>query len=236
MQSLLYETHYKLKNNDKIQIRIPTVEEIIAREDEYYNLIYILTAMPIDFMVQLDNAGIDFTTIDDYELFLRLFPVIQQTDTSLIFGDLDLAGFNIGVSETDNKIVLINTRNEIEINQSVQREIAGVLRRLHNLKKNSKKPANQDAKDFMLERARAKTKRKKRESNSELEPLIISLVNTPEFKYNFDEVKKLTIYQFNESAKQIIKKIDYNNKMFGVYSGSISVKDLKKDDLNWLTR
>ena len=71
--------------------------------------------------------------------------------------------------------------------------------------------------------------------DSQLESLIIAMVSTEQFKYNFEEVKKLTIYQFNESVRQIIKKVEYDNRMHGIYSGTINAKDLNKDDLNWLT-
>ena len=56
-----------------------------------------------------------------------------------------------------------------------------------------------------------------------------------EIKYDFESVKNLSIYQFNESVKQIIRKVDYDNRMFGVYSGTISAKDLSQEDLDWLT-
>lgn len=49
------------------------------------------------------------------------------------------------------------------------------------------------------------------------------------------DILELSIYQFNESVRQIIKKIDYDNKMYGVYAGTVSAKDLSQDDLNWLT-
>ena len=238
-RNFLYEKQYELKQvkkgKEKIRIIIPTVGDILDHEDEYYDLVSILTAMPIDLMVQLDDAGVDFTTINEYELFLRLFPAIKQQDTRLIFGDLDLSKFKVAVSEEQNSLVLINTETEVEINRAVQMEIASVLRKIHHLEKNRKKPANQEAKEYMLERAREKLKRKKRRvQDSHLESLIVALVNTKEFKYDFEETRGLSIYQFNESVRQIIKKVDYDNRMFGVYSGTISAKDLSQDDLNWL--
>lgn len=238
-RNFLYEERYELKQvkkgKQKIYITIPTVGDVLKHEDEYYNLVSILTAMPIDLLVQLDEAGIDFTTINDYELFLRLFPVIRQQDTSLIFGDLDLSNFQIAVSEEKNSLVLIDTKTEVEIDRPVQMEIASVLRKIHHLEKNRKKPANQEAKDYMLERAKEKIKRKRnRVEDSQLESLIVALVNTEQYKYDFEGTKGLSIYQFNESVRQIIKKVDYDNRMFGVYSGTINAKELSQDDLNWL--
>jgi hypothetical protein len=88
----------------------------------------------------------------------------------------------------------------------------------------------------MLERAKAKAKRNRnRKQDSQLESLIVALVNTEQYKYDFEGTRELSIYQFNESVRQVIKKVDYDNKMYGVYTGSISAKELSNDDLNWLT-
>jgi hypothetical protein len=60
------------------------------------------------------------------------------------------------------------------------------------------------------------------------------MVNTEQFKYDFEGTRELSIYQFNESVQQIIKKTDYDNRMYGVYAGTVNPKELSKDDLNWL--
>lgn len=74
-----------------------------------------------------------------------------------------------------------------------------------------------------------------RDEASHLEGLIVAMVNTEQFSYGFDEVRALTIYQFNRSVYQIVKKIDYDNKMRGIYAGTISAKDMNQNDLNWLS-
>lgn len=220
----------------KINIVIPFVGEIVDNESEYYDLVGRLTAMPIDMMVQLDDAGIDFTEIDEYQLFLMMFGAIKGQDTSLVFGDLDLGKFGVGVDEDDGSIVLIDTERDIKINRKVHGQIASILRKIHHLEKNRRKPANEDAKKYMIERARKKMNRRKgRTEDSHLESLIVAMVNTEQFKYDFERTRELSIYQFNESVRQIIKKVDYDNRMYGVYAGTISAKDLNPDDLNWLT-
>ncbi len=78
-------------------------------------------------------------------------------------------------------------------------------------------------------------RRQNRVEDSQIEELIVALVNTEQFHYNFDTVRNLTIYQFNESVQQVIKKIDFDNKMHGIYAGTISAKDMSQDELNWLT-
>lgn len=219
---------------DGISIKIPTVREVLDREDEYYGMVTLLTAMPIDLMCQLDDMGIDFTQITEYELFLIMFPVLQQSDTSMVFGSLDLTKFQMAVDNND-KVVLYNRDTGTMIDRSVQQRIAYVLRRMHGLKKNTKKPGNKEAKEYMLERARKKMKRRNNQiSDSQLEPLIVSLVCTKEFKYDFDSAKDLSIYQFNLCVKQVINKIEYDNRMVGVYTGNIDAKSLQNKDLTWL--
>lgn len=232
--NLLYKKEYAI--NDSVRVRIPTVGEILDNEDKYYGMVSMLTAMPIDMMVQLDDIGVDFTKINDYELFLLLFRSLKEQDTSLIFGDLDLRPFQTAVNEQNGLIILVNPDTGVKIDRAIHGQIAATLRRIHHLKKDIRKPANIEAKDYLLERARTKMRRQKnRATDSQLEELIVAMVNTEQYHYGFEGTRELSIYQFNESVHQVIKKIDYDNRMHGIYSGTVSVKDLSQDDLNWLT-
>jgi hypothetical protein len=232
--NLLYQRQFRI--NDSISVTIPTVGQVIDDEDSYYGLVSILTAMPIDLIAQLDDAGIDFTSVNSYDIFLMMFNGLKTQDTSLVFGDLDLSKFQIAMNEQNGNIVLVDPEKDIVIDRLIHSKIADVLRRIHNLDKNRRKPANEEAKEYMLKRAREKYNRhKNKKEESQLESLIVSMVNTEQFKYNFDTVRDLSIYQFNESVRQIIKKVDYEHRMSGVYAGTISVKDLSQDDLNWLS-
>ena len=231
--NLLYRDSYAI--NEDVVIRIPTVREVLQDEDNYYGLVYSLTSMPIDRMVQLDDLGIDFTQISDYDLFLLFFSAIRTQDTHLIFGDLDLSKFALAESDDGGSFVLVDTENDIVIDRRVQLQIAATLRRIHHLEKNRRRPGNKEAQDFMLQVEREKMKRqKKRSTFSNLESLIVALVNTEQFCYRCEDGLDLTIYQFNESVRQIVHKVEYDNKMRGVYAGTISAKDLNQDDLNWL--
>lgn len=231
--NLLYKNEYAI--NDKIHIIIPTVGEILDNEDDYYTVVSILTAMPIDFMVQLDDMGIDFTSINSYILFIIFFSTLQYMDTSLIFKDLDLSKFVLTESEQNGNPILIDRENDICIDRAIHGQIAATLRKIHHLKKDRRKPANEEAKEYLLERARKKMNRRKgKESFSQIEPLIVALVNTEQFKYNYEQTLGLSIYKFNESVYQIVKKIEYEHRMHGVYAGTVDPKGMDKDDLNWL--
>lgn len=232
--NLLYKKQYEI--NDSVKIVIPTVGEIIDNEDDYYSIVTVLTAMPIDLMVPLDDAGIDYTEINEYELFLLMSAGLKAQDTHLVFGDLDFSKFEISVNKQNGNIVLYDAENDIVIDRAIHSQIAEVLRKIHHLEKNRRKPANKEAKEYMLKRAREKMRRNRnRKQESQLEPLIIAMVNAEQYKYDFEGTRELSIYQFNESVRQIIKKVDYDNRMYGIYAGTINAKELSQDDLNWLT-
>ena len=221
--------------NDKIGVYVPYVGEILQCEDEYYAMVSLFTAMPIDYMVQLDDAHIDFTEINEWQMFLLFFSELKTRNTSMILGNLDLSKFEIGINEQNGHVVLVDTEHDIRIDRAIHGQIADTLRKIHHLEKNRRKPANGDAKKYMLERARKKLKRRQgRVEDSQLEALIIAMVNTEQFKYDFEGTLELSIYQFNESVRQIIKKVDYDNRMYGIYAGTVNAKELNPDDLNWL--
>ena len=230
---LLYDSAYPI--TEQIGITIPTVGDILDHEEDYYAVVSMLTAMPIDFMVQLDDIGVDFTTINEYELFLILFNTIREMDTKLIFGDLDLSRFELAKHIESGMPVVYDEIDDIVIDRVVHTKIANALREIHHLEKDVRKPGNQEAKEYLLERARKKLKRrKKRKQKSQLQQLIVAMVNTEQFKYDFRGVRDLTIYQFNESVRQIQHKIDYDNKMHGIYAGTVDPKKINQDELNWL--
>lgn len=232
-RNYLYKSEVSI--NSKIHVVIPTLRDIIQDEDKYYGVLSMFTAMPIDMMVQLDDAGIDFSAINEYELFLLLFNGLKDIDTSLILRDINFKDFELATNEKNDEIVLLNRKADIVIDRGIHDQIASTLRVINRLEKNNRKPGNEEARRYLIERARKKQKRAMRQaSESSLESLIIAMVNTEQFKYNYETVLDLSVYQFNESVRQIIKKVDYDNRMFGVYSGTISAKDLSQDDLNWL--
>ena len=60
-------------------------------------------------------------------------------------------------------------------------------------------------------------------------------MNRPEFKYNFEQVEHLSVYQFNQSYEQIKTSINFDNTMIGVYAGTVDTSKLKdKSYLSWI--
>lgn len=232
--NLLYKESIPV--TDAISIVVPKVGEILENEDEYNDIVSSLTAMPIDMMVPLDDICIDFTKINAYELFILLFQNIQKMNTKLVFGDLDLSKFRIIEDDLAGKLTIGCPEEKTFIDRPTHMKIANTLRALHHIEKDRRRPANQEAKEYMIRRAREKmSRRKNRQERSQLESLIIAMVNTEQFKYNYEQVKEMTIYQFNESVYQITHKVNCEHKLNAIYAGTLNPRELNPDDLNWLS-
>lgn len=219
-----------------LSIRIPTVGEILEDEQHYYSLISSLTATPFQYMVQLDDLGLDFTTITDYQLFMMLFPSFAQGDMHILFGELDFSDIIICQNPKNDAPILYSKKNDIIIDEFIYSQLAEYIRKINNLEKENRKPGNEEAKKFRIKLER---KKQKRNANKPYEPylekLVVALVNRPEFKYNYEQTDNLTIYQFNKSFEQIKTSINFDSTMIGVYAGTVDTSKIKdRSCLSWL--
>ena len=234
-KSLLNATSVDIVPN--LSIRIPTVGEILEDEDKYYEIVSSLTATPFQYMVQLDDMGIDYTQITDYQLFMMLFPMYAKSDLSLLFGDLDTSDFGIYINQQDNSQVIYSPNNNIIIDELIYNDLADTIRKINLFEKVKSKPGNESARKYLLEKERKKQKRNaKKPKEPYLEKLVIALVNTSEFPYNYETCMDLSIYKFNQSFKQIQQKITFDNTMIGVYAGTVDTSKMtNKDALSWIS-
>jgi hypothetical protein len=234
-QDLLYCTNYKL--TEQITIHIPTIKEILSYgEENFFNLISLSLATSKDYMVELYDNGIDYETVSDFELFSQmLFFNLKQIDTSIIFNNLNLDDFKLVLNPDNNETVLFNEKENIIIDQHIYNLICDKLREILFLEKDNYKAGNYEAKMFMIERARKKKQRaSKKPCKPVLRPLIISLVNCPEFKYNYEQTYDMSIFRIYASIKAIQKRINYNNIMRGIYAGTINSSDINMQEINWI--
>ena len=61
------------------------------------------------------------------------------------------------------------------------------------------------------------------------------MVNTEEFKYNYESCMDLSIYKFNASLQQIPKKKNWEQTITGAYFGSVDLSKLNIDKLHWMS-
>lgn len=213
-----------------LSIRIPTVREILENEQHYYSIVSYLTMTPFQYMVQLDDMGIDYTKITDYDLFKMLFCMCAKFDLSILLGNLNVSDFTIHIENHEETIY--SPSNNIKINELVYNNLVDAIRKINFLEKEKYKPGNESAKEYLLKQERKRQKlNAKKPYKPQLERLVITLVNTSDFPYDYDSCMDLSIYRFNQSLKQILHKVAFTNTMFGIYSGNIDVSKMNNKDI-----
>ena len=156
---------------------------------------------------------------------------INEEDTSIFFGNLNLKSFQEAVNPQNGEKVLWDKDNDIVIDQMIALEICNAIRKIHFWKAPLGKAGNAEAKAYLIERNRKKKQRlANKPYKSFLESMIISLVNTEEFPYNYETVMGLSIYKLNASRRQIQKKKHWEQTMGGVYFGTVDTSKI-----NWLS-
>lgn len=225
--------------NEKIAVHVPTVDEIFEFGDQkYYSIVQTLIATPFDLMVELDDIGIDYETITDYQLFILMMEsiAVNEDDTSIFFGGLNLKSFQESVNPQNGEKVLWDEGNDIVIDQMIALEICNAIRKIHFWEAPIGRAGNAEAKRYLIERNRKKKKRlAKKPYKSFLESMIISLVNTEEFPYNYETVMELSVYKLNASWRQIQKKKHWEQTMNGVYFGTVDTTKINLEKINWLS-
>lgn len=239
---LLYERSFSI--TDDVILNIPTVGDVIDHQDDYYRTLSAFISTPTDLMVQLADMGIDFTTINKYQLFAMLFRGVLEdyqggntAGLDLLFTGYDFNNLFAAIDMQTEKLMFVDRDKRIIIDERIYRQTRSALCYINDIEKKDKVPGNEAAKQYMLERARVKQERARRKSRigTDFEDCIVALVNTKDFKYDFDSVKNLSLYQFNRSLQQIMKRINYDQIMSGYYAGTLDIKKVDQKELNWLS-
>ena len=113
---------------DHIKIHQPTIGEIEEYgEKEYFSLVSTFVVTPFDMIAQLDQQGIDFTQITDFDLFMGLVTCIPQEQSQILFGDIDFSQYRQVLTETG--VCLMNKQSVIS--EPVYHILAKYVRKMH---------------------------------------------------------------------------------------------------------
>lgn len=225
-----------LKLNDKITLYQPTVGDIVEfGEKEYYSMVHTLSCIPSDMKSQLEDMGIDYMEISDYELFIMLTRGLKQEDTRLLLGDLDLSKFNIYEDTNVKDIVLYDEENDIRIDRLMYMKIAEYVRKLHGIKPKIEKAANKTTKRILIQLDRERIAKAQKEGyKSQLKPLISAMMRYPGFKYKSTELKECGLYEFMDTIQGAQIYVSSTALLQGSYSGMIDTSKINKKEFNWL--
>ena len=225
--------------NENIKVRHPTLGEICDfGEADYYSMATALTCTPSAYKVALHDMGLDYTTLTDFDFFIMMSQSLSQDQTALLLGGLDLSKLTPAKNNETGETVLCDVSDDearVVIDRAIYVHLADYLRKMHGFEKKVEKPADEFTKKYLIDRERKRIARQKKTPfKSMLKPLVSSMVNQSGFKYDYTTVWDLPIVIFNDSVARIQKFLHYAQTMAGAYAGTVDLKQVNKDDLNWL--
>ena len=233
---------YSVKINDYITIRQPTVDEIVGYGDsKYYSMVYTLCSVGADLKWQLDDIGIDYTQIGDYDLFCGILSRgFNVGKTKILFGDrIDFSKMQLMYNTKIEEKVLVqplDNENIVQIDRRVYSQIVDTLRKMHRLKRNNETPGNEATRQILIEDAREEYESNKdKPAESYLLPLMSTLANSAGSGRDEDTVGLLKIYPFMDSVARVKKIKNAELLLQSGYSGfGVDLKKINKDEINFM--
>lgn len=222
--------------NDKIVITQPTIGEICEwGEKEYYTMINTLTCIPSDMKSQLDDIGINYMEISDFELFIMLTRGLTPKQTSIILGDLDLSKFITCKNKLNDELCLYDEINDIVIDRFIYFKMVNYIRKLHGIKPKIQHAVNETTRKILIKLDREKIEKSKNEPyKSQLKDLISAMMRYPGFKYKKNELKECGLYEFMDAVQGAQVYVSTTSLLTGMYSGMIDTSKINKKEFNWM--
>lgn len=225
------------KLNDKITIYQPTIGDIIEfGEKQYYSVISTLTCIPSDMKSQLEDLGINYMEISDFELFMLMARGLTKEMTKLILGEIDLSTFEPYINKANGEQVLYDEVNDIVIDRLIYMKMVEYIRKMNNMKKPKvEKAANETTRKILIQLDRDRIKKMKKEPyKSQLKELISGMMRYPGFKYKKNELKECGLYEFMDTVQGAQIYVSSTSLLQGSYSGMIDTSKIDKNNFNWL--
>lgn len=186
-------------------------------------------------MVALDDIGIRFEDVSEFQLFVMLSRSLKQEETSILLGDVDLSAYRLQINPADGAERLYNAKTGSVIDRAIYVQITNFIRTTHNMKKNMDRGGNENARQYLLDRKRQEMQfRKRRRFKSVLFPLISSLCNCEQFKGDINSIWDMKVFAFYDSIKRVQKIMEARAVTAGIYAGTVDSKKIDKEILNWM--
>ena len=222
---------------DGITIYQPTLGEIRDYgESKFFSTFMTFCSSPWDMPSMLDDMGVNFMEISEWELFRNISIGLSREQTKLVFGELDFSKFKQMVrTEGEQKdVVLYNPESGQIIDESAYNAFIPFVREAIGFEHSGKKAGNEYTRRALIEDDRKTRKRNaKKPYESILFNGIISLVNTEECKYDYNTIFNLTLYQFTKSFTQVQGKKSACALLQGSMSGFCDTSKIPKVDFQW---
>ena len=257
-----------------ISFKHPIIQDIIDidkehlglySEDIYYSMVNVFLTDPYDYMVFLDDKGIDYETVTPFEVFCLLFSdyieriqtlsseyseeqIIKLFQNNIYFSAFKfffgIESFFIANDENGNKVIGYGD-GQFLFDSATYDYITEFIRKINGIQDSEKiYPEDEWAKQILIEdeRERIKKQAKKRELNGDEETnknrlgnLISSITWSCNGGITPFNRNQLHMYDLVDGINRTDKLLSYKNTMTGLYAGCIEKKNINFNELHWST-
>ena len=221
--------------NEYITITQPTIDQIVRYgEASYFSMVHTLTAIPSDMKsIIWDQMQLDWTKIEDFELFMILSQTLTPDKTGILFGYLDFSKLRPFNNNQNDEVVLANKETGLIIDKLIYTRIANYLRKLHGITPKPEKAKGKRAKQAMIdEDRRIREFNKDKPFKSFLMPLISSL--KVKQGYTKDYVRNMGLFEFFSDISRIQAIDSADHLLNGMYCGMADLSKIDKKNFNWM--
>ena len=215
----------------------PTLRQIKDYgEAKFFSIFWTFCSSPWDMPSQLDDMGINFMEISEWELFRSIAVGLSAQQTRPIFGELDFSKMQTMVRKQDGveDIVLYDAETGLIIGEAEYKMFIPYVRDMIGFEHSGKKAGNECTRKLLIMDDRKQRKRNaKKPYESALFNGIISMVNTEECKYDYNTIFDLTLFQYTKSFIQIQGKKSACALLQGSMSGFCDTSKIPKIDFQW---
>lgn len=221
--------------NDKIKLSQPTIGQIVDYgEAQYFSMIHTMCAIPSDVKSMLwDQMQLDWTIVEDFDLFIMLSRTMTQNRTEIIFGDIDFSKMRPFRNNQNGEIVLADKESGVIIDKLIYTRIVNYLRKLHNITPKPEKAKGKRAKQAMIDEDR-----RNREFNKDkpFRSYLLPLISAVKVKqgYTRDYIRNMGLFEFFDDVARLSIVTNSEHLLTGIYSGGIDASKIKKEELNWM--
>lgn len=223
-----------LRLTDAITLHQPTLGDVIEiGEEQYFAVVQMLTAIPSDMKAPLWDVGIDWNDFSDLEMFAVMTSQLTPDATHIFFGDLDLSQLKL-YKRQDDELLLMDDARGIVIDKYSHKRMLDFLCGIHNIRKKVERAGNKYTKGILIEEDRKRIATQKDKAfQSQLVPIISTMVNDAGFKYSLETIRGMKYYAFMDSVMRLQASNSINHLTAAYYSGNIDTSkfDVKKLDL-----
>ena len=220
--------------NDYLTIFQPTIKQIIEYgEREYYSMVQTLTSIPSDMKSSLDDMGVDWNQITDFQLFLMLSQSLPQDKTQIVLGDIDLQRMKPVENLQNGEIILRDPTTGAIIDELAYKTMSAYLCKLHGFTKKVEKAGNKYTKQVLIDEDRQKREYSAQQPYKSFLMPIISAIKARQ-GYTRDYIKAMGLYELTTELNRLQIIVNTDALLNGAYSGMMDTSKVKKSQFNWL--